>query len=90
MVLEHIAGKDRGEEIERIDNILLRLLPPQNYSGHGGAEVQMIKAYERACAVMSQHVSKDPKRMTVLEFYEALDALKSQGRKQYQLNGQPD
>lgn len=90
MVLEHIAGKDRGEEIERIDNILLRLLPPQNYSGHGGAEVQMIKAYERACAVMSQHVSKDPKRMTVLEFYEALEALKAQGKKQYQLNGQPD
>ena len=90
LVLERIAGKDTAVEIEKIENTLLKLLPPQNYAGAQGAEVQMIKAYERACAVMRQHQSKDPKRMTVLEFYEALEALKAQGRKQYELNGQPD
>ena len=79
LVLERIEGQDNTTEIEKIENTLLWLLPPKNYAGHDGEEVQNIKAYERACAVMHQHQSKDPKRMTVLEFYEAIDALKAQG-----------
>ena len=90
LVLEGIAGKDTAKEVEKVENWLLKLLPPQNYAGSKGAEVEMIKAYERACAVMRQHQSKDPKAMTVLEFYETLESFKDAGKKQMQLNGQPD
>lgn len=89
LLLETIAGQDRSEEIEKLEDTLLKLLPPQSYAGAQGAEVEMIKAYERACAVMRQHQSKDPKEMTVLEFYETLEALKGE-KKKYQLNGKPD
>lgn len=89
LILEMVSGEDRAGEIEKLENTLLKLLPPVNYAGATGAEVEMIKAYERACAVMRQHQSKDPKRMTVLEFYETLESLKTD-KKKYQLNGQPD
>ncbi|MCB0585514.1 MAG: hypothetical protein KDD06_09355 [Phaeodactylibacter sp.] len=88
LILETIAGQAPAEEVEKIENALLKLLPPVSYSGPGGAEVEMIKAYERACAVMRQHQSKDPKQMTVLEFYETLESLKTD-KKKYELNGQP-
>lgn len=88
--LEQIAGKDTAAEIEKIETHLLTLIPPQNYAGSRGAEVEMIKAYERACAVMSQHIGRNPKRMTVLEFYETLEALKGQSKKLQYANGKPD
>lgn len=90
LTLEKVAGKSNVDELKKVESTLFLLLPPKSYSGQDGEEVQGIKAYERACAVMRQHQSKDPKRMTVLEFYEALEALKAQGKKQYELNGQPD
>ena len=49
----------------------------------------MIKAHERSCAIMRQHQSKDPKTMTVLEFYETLESFKDVGKKTQQLNGEP-
>jgi len=82
LVLEQIAGKDTAGELEKLENYLLNLIPPQNYAGAKGAEVELIKAYERACAVMSQHIGRNPKRMTVLEFYETLEALKAPNKKQ--------
>lgn len=87
LVLERIDGKDTTAQIERIDLELLRLLPPKRYDGHDGEEIQTIKAYERACAVMRQHQTKDPKVMTVLEFYETLEAMKASGKKQ-KVNGE--
>lgn len=89
LVIEQMLGKDTTAEIEKIEQFLMSLIPPQNYSGATGAEVELVRAYERACAVMSQHVSQNPKKMTVMEFYETLETLKG-NRKKLQLNGQPD
>lgn len=89
LILEQIAGKDTAAQIEKVEAFLLGLIPPQNYSGPTGAEVELVRAYERACAVMSQHISRNPKRMTVLEFYETLEALKGHNKKQYEPNGKP-
>lgn len=91
LVLERISGADVSGDIERIELQLLKMLPPQEYGGAEGEEVQMIKAYERACAIMRQHQSKDPKMMTVLEFYETLESMKDAGKKyNKQLNGEPN
>lgn len=87
--MDKVTGKEVSPDIEKIDQHLLTMLPPQNYQGHKGAEVQMIKAYERAVAVMSQHISQNPKTMTVLAFYETLAALKEQNKPKYQVNGKP-
>lgn len=86
-----VAGKDTAEEAARLELQMLRMIPPIEYGGAEGEEVKTIKGYERACAIMRQHQSKDPKQMTVLEFYETLASLKDSS-KQYnkQLNGEPD
>ena len=89
LILEGLAGKDTAAEVEKIEQWLLKLVPPQSYSGPRGAEVEMIKAHERSCAIMRQHQSKDPKTMTVLEFYETLESFKDVGKKTQQLNGEP-
>lgn len=89
LVLEQIQGEDRAEQIARVEAALLSLIPPREYSGGTGLEVEMVKAYERACAIMSQHVSQNPKRLTVLEFYETLGTLKKETHAKYEY-GKPD
>jgi hypothetical protein len=88
LVLQQIAGEDRSAEIEKIELALLSLIPPKNYAGATGAEVELVKAYERTCAILSQHIGRNPKRLTVLEFYETLGTLKKETRK-YEY-GKPD
>ena len=87
-MLEHIQGQDRAEQIARVEASLLSLIPPKEYSGPLGAEVELVKAYERTCAILSQHIGRNPKRLTVLEFYETLGTLKKETRK-YEY-GKPD
>jgi len=86
LVLEHVSGKDRAAEIEKVEAALMKIMPPKDYAAE---EIEMVRAYERSCALMSQRISRNPKELTVLEFYETLEALKIQNKKQNTLNGQP-
>jgi len=87
-LLDEIAGKETAKQRQQIERFLLKISPPQVYGGPEGAEVEMIRAYERACAVMSQHISRNPKQMTVLEYYETLETLKQQSKKMQKVNGE--
>lgn len=82
LILSRIAGEDTTAEIEKVETNLLNLLPPKSYDGAESAEVKMVRAYEQSCAIMSQHIAKDPKQMTVMEFYQTLEILKQQAKKQ--------
>ncbi len=67
------------EQIAAIDDYLLSSLKPKNYHGSSGLEVQMIKGFEDTCVMLSQHnVSSNPRAMTTLSFYQALERVKEQ------------
>ena len=54
---------------------------PKTYQGSDGLEVQFIKDFEESYILLSQHVNKDPKTMTVLEYYQTLETVKKQVKK---------
>lgn len=85
LILEGLAGKDTRQAVEKVETLLLKIAPPQNYAAE---EVEMIRAYERSCAIVGQHIGRNPKRLTVLEYFETLETLKTD-KKKYELNGQP-
>jgi len=63
---------------------------PKVFSGRASAEVKFIKGFEEAVVFLNQYVPRDPKSMTVLEFYQTLETVKKQTKKKSKLNGQPN
>lgn len=61
---------------------------PKSFSGRQSEEVKSVKGFEEAVVYLSQYTTRDPKKMTVLEFYQALETIKKQNKKNKKLNGQ--
>lgn len=69
-------SNDTQNEIDEIDEYLLELALPEKYDGPDGFEVKYIRNFEQMSAMLSQHLSRDPKKMTVLEYYQSFEYLK--------------
>lgn len=70
------------EEIEydQLTTELITFTEPQTYSGPLSIEIQQDKQFENACLAISQNTHSDPKKFTVLEYYNALFFLKEQNK----------
>ena len=65
-------------QIDLIDDELFKLYSPKSFIGEQSAEIQHDKAFESACLLIAQKSSLDAKKMTVLQFYSALENIKKQ------------
>ena len=70
--------KGEGIDTAQIDEEILGRINPKRFGGSKGAEVQAIKGFEQDCIIINQFIPKDPKQMTVLEFYQALEFIQKQ------------
>ena len=86
LMLDEIAdGRDRAEEIREIESQMVRIDKPQVFQGLTNAEVLYDKNFVGCCIAIAQNLNMDAKRMTVLEYYRALEVLEEQ-QKQYKKN----
>lgn len=67
-----------GEDVERITLKLLTFIKPTNWGG--GAEVEIDKQFENICLAISEQLHTDPKKYTVLEFFNAYEVLAERSR----------
>lgn len=84
LLLKEVTGEieNADGQIEPIDEKILEQLKPKNYHGRTGAEVTTLKRFESTCVLMKQHnVCNDPKLMTTLAFYQALETINEQAKK---------
>jgi len=63
-----------------------KLLKPKVFWGSEGIEAAHDKGFEASCVVLSQRISRDPKRMSVMEFLVTLEELKEQNKKEQALS----
>lgn len=79
LILDSIINDtDNSEQIEAIDIVLTNMHSPKPYSGSESVEIKYDKQFESTCLVIAQKTSMDAKKMTVLQFYNAIDNIKSQ------------
>lgn len=79
LVLQGIAEDiDTSDEVAAIDEFLFSLYKPQQFTGKDSAEIRYDKQFEGACLVISQKTNMDARKMTVLQFYTALDNVSKQ------------
>lgn len=79
LVLETIISNvDNSEQIDSIDSLMLNMQTPKSYIGTESVEVKYDKQFESTCLLISQKTSMDAKKMTVLQFYNAVENIKQQ------------
>jgi len=67
---------------ESIDRHYLFLIKPDKFQGSESAEIMIEKEFDYIVNMVSQHTNKDPKKMTVREFYSLLEYIKKNGKRQ--------
>lgn len=84
LVLQSVRGAaaDFEKQLKEIDDFLISKIDPRVHGGHDGVEVQSVKKFEGTCVLLQQYnVSSNPRRMSTLGFYQALEIIKEQVRK---------
>ena len=51
---------------------------PKSYIGSESVEIKYDKQFESTCLLIAQKTNMDAKKMTVLQFYNAVDNIKQQ------------
>lgn len=79
LVLDSIINdSDNAKQIELIDTTLLNMHNPKTFMGSESVEVKYDKQFESTCLLIAQKMNADAKKMTVLQFYNAIDNIKRQ------------
>ena len=79
LVLDSVINDtDNSEQIDTIDMIMLNMHTPKTYIGSESVEVKYDKQFESTCLLIAQKTNMDARKMTVLQFYNAIDNIKTQ------------
>ena len=81
-ILKEIQGFDIKQQLQEIDNFFFTLMRPVGLFGQKGIIIQAIKSFENTCMILTQNgINNEPKKMTVLQFHQALTLIKEQNKK---------
>ena len=78
-----VAGvKDPGatEIVTKLTTALITYSNPKLFTGSDGVEIQFERQFENLCLVLSEQLHVEPKKYTVLEFYNAFDFVKERAK----------
>lgn len=79
LILDSIVnGTDTEGEVAAIDKAAQDRYKPKMYVGSDSVEVKYDRNFESTCLLITQETNADAKRMTVLQFYNAVDNIKKQ------------
>lgn len=79
LVLDSIINdSDNAEQIDAVDAVLIDMHTPKSFIGSESIEIKYDKQFESTCLLIAQKTSMDAKKMTVLQFYNAIDNIKQQ------------
>lgn len=64
------------EIVEKLTTALITYSHPKLFTGSDGVEIQFDRQFENLCLVLSEQLHVEPKKYSVLEFYNAFDFVK--------------
>ena len=88
-----VAGeKDPGASqiVLKLTNALITYSNPKMFTGSDGAEIQFERQFENLCLVLSEQLHVEPKKYTVLEFYNAFDFVKERAKQAERAQKRPN
>lgn len=85
LVAEQLQRKDldyRSEELQSLEDKILTFSPPMVFTGPESLEIKSDKQYHDGCLVIASQTHIDVARLTVLEYYNALNFIQDKQKKQ--------
>lgn len=76
--LRAILGEDTSKGIEKLQQWFINQIKPIELDGADSFETKYDKDFEETCFLLSKHTNKDPKLLTVREFYTIILYLKKE------------
>lgn len=80
-IIDGRATEADAKEIDDITAELITYFNPQTFTGSESVEIRHDRQFENMCLILSQNLHVDPKKFTVLEYYNAFDYIKEQAKK---------
>lgn len=87
-----VAGVDNPEGAEIVDKLTTALITysnPKLFTGSDGVEIQFDRQFENLCLVLSEQLHVEPKKYSVLEFYNAFDFVKEKAKQAEKAQNKP-
>ena len=85
--LEILKGIIAGEKdpagtknVEKLTTALVTHSKPKTFTGSDGVEIQFDRQFENLCLTLSEQLHVEPKKLSVLEFYNAFDFVKERAK----------
>lgn len=69
-----------SEIVSKLTTALITYSNPKLFTGSDGVEIQFERQFENLCLVLSEQLHVEPKKYTVLEFYNAFDFVKERAK----------
>ena len=79
-IIDGRATEADAKEIDDITAELITYFNPQEFTGSDGVEIKHDRQFENMCLILSQNLHVDPKKFTVLEYYNAFEYIKEQAK----------
>lgn len=81
VVANETNAKDQ-KEIDDITTTLMTYFNPHVFGGNESVEIKQDKQFEKMCLILSQKLHVEPKKFTVMEFYNAFEYIQEQAREE--------
>lgn len=79
-IIEGLENPGGSDDVERLTTELMTYANPKLFSGSEGVEIQFDRQYENLCLVLSEQLHIEPKKYTVMEFYNAFEFVRERAR----------
>jgi hypothetical protein len=81
-IIENGETEEKRQEVEELTTRLVTSDKPRSFEGKNSAEVAHDKSFEDMCLVIAKELHADAKKMTVLEYYNAFEFVKTMQKQQ--------
>lgn len=78
LLYRQVLGEDVSEDKKRIENELYIRNKPEIYGGDKGLLIKIEKNFETDCSILYHKGYPEPKKLTVLSFYQASELIEKQ------------
>ena len=74
------STEEREEQIKTFNDYLFGFSNPDKFYGSDGVEATYTRNFESMCILIADNLSQNPKKLTVIEYYQAFLYLKQKSK----------
>lgn len=79
--LRYITGEGNKEEVQRLEDEYYHEYKPVKMYDKKNPEIEYVRGFERGMLIIGKELGREPEKMTVIKYMEALELIKEKNKK---------